>query len=1344
MNLIIEEKNSSKNFPTICLNMIVKDESNVIVETLNNLSKYINFDYWVISDTGSTDNTQQIIKDYFLEKGIPGELFTHQWKDFGYNRTKALESAFNKTDYLLIFDADDRINGDFKLPFTEGASNKKYSDRYLLKFGNGFEYFRPLLINNHKRWCFRGVLHEFLANLDDVNSDVSIYGNYYVESGRTGNRSQNVNKYSDDAAILKKAFEEDIKLPNKGLADRYAFYCARSYKDAGEKYHDDAIEWYKKVLDFYNWAQEKYYSALEIGLIYKQKNNMIEAVKYWLKSLEYDEERIEGLMYAIEYFHQSGQHILVNALYHKFKNYNHKPLNKLFINMHMYNDRLEFFNALSANLVNDKVSGYECSKSIIINNSVRDNDLNLLINNIFNYRDQLENYKYKLPFFKALDNMIATNNDSVHNKNVVELWDLLLKKNREMFTRFNSKIGRQLHQASKIKTNNPVELSEKSNVIITFTTCKRLDLFKETINSILNMWSDVEKINHWFCVDDNSSKEDRSFMKSTYSWIEYYMKTPEEKGHRASMNIIWNKLKNMNPQPEYWIHMEDDFLFYYTMDYVTQSINALKMASTNKDTANIKQIVFNRNYAETVDNYKCRGHLPTFMPNIVAHDYKREAVTHYQNSQYWPHYSFRPSMIDVKTILKLGNYDTANKFFERDYADRWNKSKYKTVFYNRITHRHIGRLTSEISSGTVKNAYELNSETQFNIKIPSKIKIVNLERRADRKQNMNNLFDKHDVSDYEFFKAVDGNELEPNKRLKTLFLGNDFGCRNGVIGCALSHFQLWKDLLEDKHNNYYIIFEDDISVVDRFQEILQTLMPELDKHELLFLGYSMFEKKREMVKDIYNSTDAENKVCPLDLNLYIGGTFSYTVNKVGAQKLIDYINTNGIKHGIDYLMKIVPGINRSEVQPQMVFSEWNEGSKQIDTDVQTNYKSLDFNQIIEDKFIFKSKLDQIGNDLYYHKADLEQHMLRALKDKNCVGFNTLGFYKNKIDLEQLTSSIYFSHADGLYIKKEVITPEVIAPEVITPEVIIPEVINITEKVIEKTHTNKNLRVKMIGNWCSSKQLCSEWSNMCEDFKSKWKNIEITCEDTNIDYYVIINFPFNMNEQYDPKRTIVFQMEPWIDDKNKNWGVKTWGEWANPDPNKFFKVFTHKTHLNNVQWQVKWPFYTTPIPVVKSKLNKIASICSHKNFDTGHILRNDFIKFVSDKNILDVWGRQNYHSFTNYKGTIPDDNKFNVYISYKYCFTAENNSELNYATEKIWECILCECLCFYWGCPNLEEYIDPMSFVRLPLDDPVKSLEIIKQAIDEDWWSQRIDVIKKTKERLLNEIGFFPSLQKLLG
>ena len=62
---------------TICLNMIVKNESKVIQRCLESVKGTI--DYWVIVDTGSTDGTQQLIKECL--KDIPGELHERPWVD---------------------------------------------------------------------------------------------------------------------------------------------------------------------------------------------------------------------------------------------------------------------------------------------------------------------------------------------------------------------------------------------------------------------------------------------------------------------------------------------------------------------------------------------------------------------------------------------------------------------------------------------------------------------------------------------------------------------------------------------------------------------------------------------------------------------------------------------------------------------------------------------------------------------------------------------------------------------------------------------------------------------------------------------------------------------------------------------------------------------------------------------------------------------------------------------------------------------------------------------------------------------------------------------------------------
>jgi len=365
--------------PTICLNMIVKNEAHVISDTLSNLCEYFPFSYWVICDTGSSDGTQDIIRNFFGEKGISGELLEHVWRDFGHNRSLALSAAYNKTDYLLVFDADDRIVGDFKLP------TEMTADSYYMRLGKSFSWNRILIINNRKKWCFKGVLHEFITHLEQINETILIDGDYYISPGHGGSRSNAVNKYLNDAIILEKAFETE---PDEGMKNRYAFYCAQSYRDCENS--EKAIEWYNKCLTRSNWVQEKWYSAYMIGNLYKKQNNMEEAAKYWLKTTEYDNERIEGIVDLCEYYRGIGSNLLVNLLYHKFKGYKKNVSNKLFVFNDKYNDLLEYNNSICAFYVNDKQSGYICCKQILKNKIAPGNIIKQTENNINFYKDLMD------------------------------------------------------------------------------------------------------------------------------------------------------------------------------------------------------------------------------------------------------------------------------------------------------------------------------------------------------------------------------------------------------------------------------------------------------------------------------------------------------------------------------------------------------------------------------------------------------------------------------------------------------------------------------------------------------------------------------------------------------------------------------------------------------------------------------------------------------------------------------------------------------------------------------------------------------------------------------------------
>jgi GR25 family glycosyltransferase involved in LPS biosynthesis len=911
---------------SICLNMIVKNESHIIEKTLNNLCNYFNFSYWVICDTGSTDDTVNIINNFFKEKNIKGELIKNVWVDFGYNRTIALQKAYNKTDYLLIFDADDFINGKLFIP-------KRLSfNVYNLKFGKDFCYKRPLLVNNRLKWEFKGVLHEFLSSYNNnFSSQTTIEGDYYIESGRTGNRSLDKDKYLKDAKILEKAYENEKDIDMK---NRYSFYCAQSYKDC--KLYEDSIKWYKKVLESNNWSQEKYYACLMIGDQYQNLGNEREFVKYYSKASSYDIDRIENIVRLVEYYYDQGNHLFVNMLYEKFKNYNKKPSSdKLFLDINSYENNLEYFNSISAFYVKDLNSGYESCKSIIntfINNEKNSMYLQTTINNILFYSNILENDKIdeiKI-LFNNINKKILEKDVIFDSNNLEKVWNMLY--NRLEFYKYNKKI------VSSIKSN--LKTKKDINIMLTMTTCKRFNLFERTINSILNTWLDIEMIDYWFIVDDNSSCLDRSNMCNLYPFIDLECNNLNEKGHKNSMNIIYSKLKEL--KPKYWIHLEDDFEFYEVYDYISKGIECLDLLKTE----NVKQVLFNRNYGETVKDYIIKGHIEN-SKDFCVHDHIPNESFPYSNCKYWPHYSFRPSIIDTEAILSLGNYDTEEKFFELSYAKKWNSKGYKSAFFNKLTCLHTGRLTSQRGNKNIKNAYDLNDEIQFddNTKF---IKIINLERRKDRKERCKDILKKLNIFNYEFINAIDSREINTKTENIHFFKGNDFNNRKGFIACALSHYNLWLRLLKDDLNDFYLIMEDDFTLCKDFKRDINKIVKEMNNKPVLFLGYHMYEKNRNDYKNIYDSKFNQTytktghvSIEKLDRNLFIGSTCCYSINKKGAEMMIQYIDKNGIKHGIDYLFKIALEIDCYETRPHLSFSEWNENNKKIDTDIQTDYTNLE-------------------------------------------------------------------------------------------------------------------------------------------------------------------------------------------------------------------------------------------------------------------------------------------------------------------------------------------------------------------------------------------------------------------
>jgi hypothetical protein len=283
-----------------------------------------------------------------------------------------LEYAFQRTDYLFLFDADDTIHGQVVLPPV------MTSDAYLFKFRTvGGTYIRPLLITNRKPWLYRGVVHEFLDSNESRHGNI-VDGNYFIESGRTGARSLNPNKYLEDAKMIEK---ELLVETNEKLRLRYMYFCGQSYRDHGDV--DNSILWYRTFLKENNGeTDDKYAACLNLSELYKTKNDTLNMIHFLSISTQVDPSRIEGVITLMNLFFQNENHMMVNLLYHKFKKYSKETqILKTYYQEVLYDYQVEALNSVSAFLVGDIASGYECCKKVIVH-SKQTNHVSLCMENI--------------------------------------------------------------------------------------------------------------------------------------------------------------------------------------------------------------------------------------------------------------------------------------------------------------------------------------------------------------------------------------------------------------------------------------------------------------------------------------------------------------------------------------------------------------------------------------------------------------------------------------------------------------------------------------------------------------------------------------------------------------------------------------------------------------------------------------------------------------------------------------------------------------------------------------------------------------------------------------------------
>lgn len=357
----LSASNTNLNFSQIqkhrlCLSMIVKNESAIIVRLLESVLPII--DTYCICDTGSTDNTIDVIEQFMSDKGKPGCVIQEHFRTFGYNRTFALEAAASWGEYALLLDADMTliIKDDFD-------KTKLVQNGYQIKqIAGSLEYYNMRIVKTGIGIKCVGPTHEYY----DVPGITMKLDTLWIRD------------IGDGGAKLDK-FDRDIRLLTEGLVSepknaRYHFYLANSYRDSGRP--KEAIDWYKKRVDLGGWAEEVFYTCYEIGNCYNRIGEKEHALYWWLEAWQRRTCRAESLYEVIKQYRETGKYSLAQLFLDAAKQIAYPKDDTLFIKRQVYEYDLDFEQSIIAFYTGRAIDhrryleliGYNIQKHLLLSN----------------------------------------------------------------------------------------------------------------------------------------------------------------------------------------------------------------------------------------------------------------------------------------------------------------------------------------------------------------------------------------------------------------------------------------------------------------------------------------------------------------------------------------------------------------------------------------------------------------------------------------------------------------------------------------------------------------------------------------------------------------------------------------------------------------------------------------------------------------------------------------------------------------------------------------------------------------------------------------------------------------
>jgi glycosyltransferase involved in cell wall biosynthesis len=375
--------------PRLCLSMIVKNESKIIRRLLESVAPIL--DMYCICDTGSTDNTVNLIESFFKNKNIPGKVVHEPFQNFEYNRSFALKACDDlDADYILLMDADMILWMNDKITPEKFKKLLSSHDCFFMFQGNESMYYKNTrIVKNHAGFSYKGVTHEYVDLPPNATQGILVKDLVFIKD--IGDGGAKADKFVRDVRLLKEGLRKDPK------NERYMFYLANSLKDLAstqtyqfnnqvsqiqeqckemtkqfdgqstvlglvsnieelqnnlkkeqetlrEKYLEESIDWYKKRIVAGGFWEEVWYSHYNIGHAYFHLGEAEKALYYFHKAYVLHPERVENIYEIVKYYREHGQNDLAVYYYmlgrQSMEKY--KSRDYLFIQKDVYDFKLDY------------------------------------------------------------------------------------------------------------------------------------------------------------------------------------------------------------------------------------------------------------------------------------------------------------------------------------------------------------------------------------------------------------------------------------------------------------------------------------------------------------------------------------------------------------------------------------------------------------------------------------------------------------------------------------------------------------------------------------------------------------------------------------------------------------------------------------------------------------------------------------------------------------------------------------------------------------------------------------------------------------------------------------------